>query len=160
MIYTDKTKKAIQIMYEAHKNQVDKANVPYVFHPFFVASFMDDEDSTIVALLHDVIEDTEYDISDMVKLGFSDEIIEALVCLTHKEGEDYFEYIKRISSNPLATKVKLADLSHNSDLSRLDNVTETDLQRYHKYQKCINYLKEIYQNKSYDKQSNTKINIL
>lgn len=144
MIYTEKTKKALQFMYEAHKNQVDKSNIPYVFHPFSVAYSMETEDETIVALLHDVIEDTQYNISDIKQMGFSDEVIEALICLTHNKKEDYFDYINRISTNMLATKVKLADLLHNSDLSRLDNIKDDDIERYNKYRKCIEYLDKIY----------------
>ena len=136
MIYTPNTKKAMRLCFEKHKDQVDKENVPYVFHPYTVAFNMDDEDSTIVALLHDVIEDTDTTIEEIEEMGFSNEVIEALKLLTHDKSVDYFDYINLIKANPLATKVKLADLEHNSDITRLDNVTQKDLDRIEKYKKA------------------------
>ena len=136
MIYTQNTKKAMRLCFEKHKDQVDKENVPYVFHPYTVAFNMDDEDSTIVALLHDVIEDTDTTIEEIEEMGFSNEVTEALKLLTHDKSVDYFDYINLIKANPLATKVKLADLEHNSDITRLDNVTQKDLDRIEKYKKA------------------------
>lgn len=136
MIYTQNTKKAMRLCFEKHKDQVDKENVPYVFHPYTVAFNMDDEDSTIVALLHDVIEDTDTTIEEIEEMGFSNEVIEALKLLTHDKSVDYFDYINLIKANPLATKVKLADLEHNSDITRLDEVTQKDLDRIEKYKKA------------------------
>ena len=140
MIYTPNTKKAIIFMYKKHKDQLDKSGLPYVFHPFLVAESMDDEDSTIVALLHDTIEDTDATIEDIIGLGFNENVIEALKLLTHDKSIDYFDYINKIKTNPLATKVKLADLRHNSDLSRLNTITEKDLERVRKYKKSIDIL--------------------
>ncbi|MBR0473943.1 MAG: bifunctional (p)ppGpp synthetase/guanosine-3',5'-bis(diphosphate) 3'-pyrophosphohydrolase [Erysipelotrichaceae bacterium] len=143
MIYTDATRKAMKLCFEAHKDQVDKSGVPYVFHPFHVAESMTDENSTVVALLHDVIEDTEYTIDDLKAMGVNDEVLEALRLMTHDKDEDYFSYIRRISKNELARSVKLSDLKHNSDLSRLDHEpTEEDLERYGKYQKSIRMLEQ------------------
>lgn len=136
MIYTSDTKKAMRLCFEKHKNQVDKENVPYVFHPFTVAFNMDDEDSTIVALLHDVIEDTDTTLEEIKEMGFSSEVIEALKLLTHDKSVDYFDYINLIKTNPLATKVKLADLEHNSDITRLNEITQKDLDRIEKYKKA------------------------
>lgn len=143
MIYTESTKKALKLLFEKHKNQVDKAGIPYVFHPFHVAECMDDEDSTVVALLHDIVEDTDITFEDLKNMGFNDNVIEALKLLTHTWSVNYFDYIKNISQNDIATKVKLADLSHNSDLTRLDNVTKRDIKRVEKYKKCIEYLNNI-----------------
>lgn len=149
MIYTKKTKKAIKLMFELHKNQFDKGEIPYIFHPWHVAESMLDEKRTIVALLHDVVEDKKITISELLKEGFDVEIVEAIDILTNKE-EDYFEYIKKVSTNEIARDVKIADLKHNMDLSRLSNVTEKDLLRIEKYKKCLKYL-ESAKNKSIKK---------
>lgn len=120
MIYTNLTKKALKLSFEAHKEQVDKTGLPYIFHPFHLAEQMNDEASVCVALLHDVVEDTNYSFDDLIKEGFSDDIIEALKLLTHDSKVPYLDYVYMIKENSLATKVKLADLKHNSDLSRLE----------------------------------------
>lgn len=140
MIYTEKTKKAMEIMYKQHANQFDKTGVPYIFHPWHVAESQTDETRTIVALLHDVVEDTDMTLDDIKKEGFSNEVIDALKLLTHDWNIDYFDYVKKIAENPIALDVKLADLKHNSDLSRLNNITKEDLDRKKKYDKCIEYL--------------------
>jgi len=143
MIYTAMTKKAIKLMYEAHKNQVDKAGMPYVLHPLHVAEEMEDETRTIVALLHDVVEDSDITFEKLSELGFSNTVIESLKLLTHDDNIDYFDYIQKIGTNPISMSVKLADLRHNSDLSRLDKITNEDILRVEKYKKCINYLEKI-----------------
>lgn len=140
MIYTEMTKKAIKLMFEKHKDQVDKSGMPYVFHPFHLAEQMDDEETTITALLHDIVEDTDTTFDDLRKLGFSDNVINALKLMTHDKNIDYFEYVKNISKNPIARKVKIKDLEHNMDTSRLDEVTDKDLERVKKYKKCYKYL--------------------
>lgn len=136
MIYTKATKKALAICFNAHKEQTDKSGLPYVFHPFHLAEQMETEDTVVAALLHDVIEDTEYTFEDLRKEGFSEAVIEALILLTHKEGVEYMDYVKGIKKNPIARAVKLADLAHNSDLSRLDKVDEKALERREKYIKA------------------------
>lgn len=140
MIYTEMTKKAIKLMFEKHKDQVDKSGMPYVFHPFHLAEQMDDEETTITALLHDIVEDTDTTFDDLRELGFSDNVINALKLMTHDKNVDYFEYVKKISKNPIARKVKIKDLEHNMDTSRLDEVTDKDLERVKKYKKCYKYL--------------------
>lgn len=140
MIYTAGTKKALKLCFEAHKDQVDKSGMPYVFHPFHLAEQMSDERSTIVALLHDVIEDTEYTFEDLRKMGFEDEVIEALVLMTHDDSVPYMTYVAAIKQNPIAKTVKLADLEHNSDLSRLDIIDEKALKRKEKYATAIELL--------------------
>jgi (p)ppGpp synthase/HD superfamily hydrolase len=140
MIYTDLTKKALKVCFEAHKEQVDKSGMPYVFHPFHLAEQMTDEYTTVCALLHDVIEDTDYTWQDLQKMGFPHEILEALRLLTHEESVPYMEYVQKITKNPIAIKVKIADLRHNSDLSRLDTIDEPAIARTQKYQKALDFL--------------------
>lgn len=142
MIYTAKTKAALNLCFEAHKNQTDKSGIPYVFHPFHLAEQMKDEDTTIVALLHDVVEDTDYTIADLKRMGFPTNVLEALELLTHNDGTPYMEYVAKIKDNPIAKAVKLADLEHNSDLSRLDTVDEKALKRKEKYGQAIRLLNE------------------
>ena len=140
MIYTDLTKRAFKLCFEAHKNQVDKTGMPYVFHPFHLAEQMTDEISTVCALLHDVIEDTEYTFEDLSKMGFPQEVINVLKLLTHDDSVPYMEYVKAIGVNPIAKQVKLADLKHNSDFTRLDVIDEKALVRGEKYKKAIELL--------------------
>ena len=142
MIYTELTKKALKFCFEAHKNQYDKSGMPYVFHPFHLAEQMTTEETTVVALLHDVVEDTDYTIADLTEMGFPKAITDAIGLMTHEKGVDYFEYVAAIKENPIAKAVKIADLTHNSDLSRLDEVTEKALNRREKYQKALKMLTE------------------
>lgn len=142
MIYTKMTKKALQLCFKAHKRQKDKSDMPYVFHPFHLAEQMGTEETTVVALLHDVVEDTRYTFRHLEKMGFEKPIMDALRLLTHNDGSEYMEYIARIKNNPIAKAVKLADLRHNSDLSRLDIVDSKALERREKYLKAIEYLEK------------------
>lgn len=119
MIYTILTQKAMKMCYEAHQGQFDKGGVPYVFHPMHIAEQMDTEEEICVALLHDVLEDTNYTVEDICALGFPDSVIEAINCITRPKGMDYIEYIKQVKKNNIATKVKLADIENNSDEQRL-----------------------------------------
>jgi (p)ppGpp synthase/HD superfamily hydrolase len=142
MIYTEKTKKALKLCFEAHKDQVDKSGLPYVFHPFHLAEQMTDEDTTIAALLHDVAEDTDFTLDDLRGMGFGDAVMDALALLTHDDSIPYLEYVARLKDDPIARAVKLADLRHNSDTSRLDHVDEKALQRVGKYAEAIRLLEE------------------
>ena len=142
MIYTPETKKAMKLCFDAHKKQVDKSGLPYVFHPFHLAEQMTDEDTTVVALLHDVVEDSDYTFADLQELGFSESVLAALRLLTHDESVPYMDYVAAIKKNPVARAVKLADLRHNSDLSRMDEVTEKTLARREKYLAAIRLLEE------------------
>lgn len=137
MIYTDKTKKAMKLCFEAHKDQVDKSGMPYVFHPFHVAEQMKDEVTTIVALLHDVVEDTKYTLDDIAARGFGQDVVDALALMTHDKDVPYMEYVAKLKNNPVARAVKLADLAHNSDPTRLDVVDEKAEERFDKYKKAI-----------------------
>jgi len=140
MIYTAKTKIALKLCFEAHKDQVDKSGMPYVFHPFHLAEQMNDEDTTIVALLHDVVEDTEYTIEDLREKGFGEKVIEAIRLMTHDSSVPYMEYVAQIKTNPIAKAVKLADLKHNSDTTRLETITPKDEKRAEKYREAIKLL--------------------
>ena len=139
MINTKLTRKAMIIAYEAHKNQVDKSGVPYIYHPIHVAEQMDTENECIIALLHDVVEDTNVTFKQLEEV-FSKEIIDLLKLLTREENIEYDEYIKRIKNNSIACKVKIADLTHNLDKTRLDFVTEVDVKRSEKYKKALQIL--------------------
>jgi (p)ppGpp synthase/HD superfamily hydrolase len=129
MLYTPLTKKAMIICFEAHKYQKDKSGLPYVFHPFHLAEQMNDETTTIIALLHDVVEDTDITFDDLKSAGFPEEVTDALRLLTHSPDVPYMDYIANIKNNKSAKEVKLADLRHNSDMSRYDTVTERDIER-------------------------------
>ena len=146
MIYTELTKKALKIAYNAHKHQVDKTGLPYIYHPLHLAYQLETEDEITLALLHDVIEDSHYTFEDLIQSGIPDHIIEALTYLTHDNNMTYEDYIHRISENSLSVRVKLADLKHNSDLSRLDHITDKDLQRQKKYLDAIEYLNQYINN--------------
>ena len=117
MIYTPLTNTAMRIAYQAHHGQLDYNGIPYIFHPIHLAESMDDEISCCVALLHDTVEDTALTIADL-KAVFPPEVTDAVALLTHSNGTDYFDYVRAIKDNPIARKVKLADLAHNSDQSR------------------------------------------
>ena len=140
MLYTEKIKKALEIAFDAHKDQVDKAGLPYIYHPFYLATQMETEDSIIVALLHDVVEDSHYTVEDLENHGFSTTIIAALRLLTHEDSEDYITYIHRVKENELARIVKLADLKHNSDESRLSHIDDKARERLNRYAESIKIL--------------------
>ena len=118
MIYTPLTVKAMNVAYNAHHGQKDKTGAPYIFHPIHVAEQMEDETTTCIALLHDVLEDTSVTLAELER-EFPREVTEALKLLTRAPGMDYLEYVRKVKSNPAARAVKLADLAHNSDEGRL-----------------------------------------
>lgn len=135
--------KAINLSVEKHRGQIDKGGMPYILHPLYVMTKMDTENEKIVAVLHDIIEDTDVTFNYLRSNGFSDEVINALECLTRKNGEDYFCYIERIKTNRIAVKVKLADLEHNMDLRRIKNLTDEDIIRsIKKYKRAWDELKK------------------
>ncbi|WP_274459898.1 HD domain-containing protein [Gemella haemolysans] len=134
------SEKAYEIAKKAHLGQVDKAGEDYIKHPEKVASFVKTDEEKAVAYLHDVIEDTELTLEDLNKYDFSKEVLEAVDIITKKRGEDYQSYLNSVKKNKLARAVKLADLRHNSDLTRLIKVTEKDIKRKEKYQKAIDFL--------------------
>ena len=142
MIYTEQTQNAMKLCYQAHAGQSDKSGVPYVLHPVHLAEQMDDEISTVVALLHDVVEDTEYTFTDLEQMGFAPEAIEALKLMTHDMQTDYLDYVRNLAENPIARKVKMADLMHNLDAARLKNPSERMEQKRVMYRKALKILKE------------------
>lgn len=117
MLYTEMTIRAMKLAYDAHQGQLDKSGMPYIFHPYHLAEQMDDEVSCTVALLHDVAEDTPITLEELEKL-FPPAVIIPLRLLTHQEGVPYEDYVRAIKQDPIAKKVKLADIRHNSDQSR------------------------------------------
>ncbi len=142
MLYTELTKRALKLCYAAHKDQTDKSGLPYVFHPFHLAEQMPDEETTVVALLHDVVEDTPYTLEVLAQMGFPQRVLEALALLTHDSVVPYLDYVAKLKPDPIARRVKLADLRHNSDLTRLGRVDETDRARVKKYAAAIRLLEE------------------
>jgi guanosine-3',5'-bis(diphosphate) 3'-pyrophosphohydrolase len=131
---------AIAISNQAHAGQLDKAGKPYISHPLTVMAQMDTLESKIVAVLHDAIEDSDLKIEDLVKQGFPEFITDAIAAITKLEGEQYEDYILRVKSNAIARKVKIADVTHNMDISRIANPTEKDWQRLEKYKKVLQEL--------------------
>ncbi len=144
MLYTPLTKLALKICFEAHKDQVDKGGLPYVFHPFHLAEQMGTEAEVVVALLHDVMEDTAMTADDLIAAGIPKECVSSLLLMTHDAATPYLDYVATIARDPVARKVKLADLAHNSDLSRLDHEpTPKDLARIEKYRRAIELLSNV-----------------
>ena len=136
-LYLDR---AIELAKQHHEGQTDKAGKPYIDHPLRVMNQVESEEEKIVAVLHDIVEDTDISLDDLRSEGFSEEVVSAVECLTKQDGENYDSYIERISFNPLAVKIKLADLEDNSDLTRLPEVTDKDLERIEKYDKALEKL--------------------
>jgi len=136
-LYLDR---AIELAKQHHEGQTDKAGNPYIEHPLRVMNQVESEEEKIVAVLHDIVEDTDISLDDLRNEGFSKEVVSAVECLTKQDGENYDSYIERISFNPLAVKIKLADLEDNRDLTRLPEVTDKDLERVEKYDKALEKL--------------------
>lgn len=138
MLYTALTKKALRLAFSAHMGALDKAELPYIFHPYEVARMQTDEYCVCAALLHDVLEDTALEAEDLK--DFPPEVVEAVCLLTHSKDEPYFDYVRRVAQNPIAAAVKRADLVHNSDLSRLEVADARALERVEKYRKALRIL--------------------
>ena len=143
MIYTDKTKAAMRLCFEAHKDQLDKSGLPYVFHPLLVAEQMSTEEEVCVALLHDVMEDTALTVDDIREAGMSEDVVEALLLMTHNPSVEYMDYVASLADNPLARRAKMADLCHNMNVGRLDSVTKADWQRQEKYAQAYRMLEQV-----------------
>jgi (p)ppGpp synthase/HD superfamily hydrolase len=134
--------RAAAIAKQAHADQVDKGGAPYITHPIRVALAVDGEEAKIVALLHDVVEDSEWTLDQLSAAGFSEVVVKAVDALTHKDREDYFDAVRRAKANPLAKVVKLADLADNSDRTRLGEIDEQDERRLEKYARARDLLLE------------------
>ncbi|MDO1445966.1 Rad52/Rad22 family DNA repair protein [Rhodocytophaga aerolata] len=132
--------KAITIAVEAHKNQTDRYQAPYIMHVMRVMMRGKTEEEKICGILHDVVEDTEWTFEDLKKEGFTDAMIEALRCLTKGENEPYDDYISRVKTNKLAIAVKLNDLEDNMDVRRLPQMEPNDVDRFNKYLKAYQQL--------------------
>lgn len=133
---------AFEIAKEAHAGQTDKAGLDYILHPLQVAAEVTTDEEKAVALLHDIIEDTDVTASELLAKGLPDNVVEAVEALTKKHNQNYAAYMAGVKKNRLATAVKLADLKHNSDLTRLEKITQKDRDRAEKYRKAIEYLSD------------------
>ncbi|MDQ2720440.1 MAG: phosphohydrolase [Bacteroidota bacterium] len=125
--------RAVEIATEAHKNQVDKNKDPYILHILRVMNAGRTINEKIVGILHDLIEDTSWTFGDLEREGFSEEVVDAIKCLTKKEDEDYNQFVERVKTNSLAIKIKINDLLDNLDIKRLNEVTDKDIPRLNKY---------------------------
>lgn len=134
--------KALEIATKAHEGQYDKSGVPYIEHPKHVAEGVHGDISKATAYLHDVIEDTDVTADDLRRVGIPEEVVEAVVVLTHGEHENYYDYIRRVKKNPIAKEVKIADLKHNSDRSRIKTMMPNDVVRLAKYKKALRIINE------------------
>lgn len=135
--------RAIQIAVEAHAGAKDRGGKPYILHPIGVMMRCETEDEKIVAILHDVVEDTEWTFEALRKEGFSETIIEALETVTkHAEDEDYDEFVQRSLKNEIGRKVKIADLRENLDVTRIGELNEKDIERINKYKRALRTLTE------------------
>jgi len=132
--------KAISIAVQAHSGQKDKAGMPYVLHPLRLMLRQDSPEAMVVAVLHDVVEDTNVTIDQLAEAGFSGAVLEAIWLLTHDKSIPYMDYIRAIANNTSARQVKLADLIDNMDLSRIPNPQEKDFARLEKYKIAYHYL--------------------
>ena len=135
IIYENKElNKAYEIASMAHKNQKDKGGIEYINHPVAVSTLVGSLEEKIVALLHDVVEDTRVTLEELKSFGFNDNVIAAIDAISKKAGESTDDYMNRVKNNKLACSVKKADLLHNMDMSRLKVVNKKDLERLDKYQ--------------------------
>jgi (p)ppGpp synthase/HD superfamily hydrolase len=134
--------KAIHIASEAHLNQTDKGGKPYILHPLWVMDRVRHlgEDYMIVAVLHDVVEDSDWTVEKLANEDFNLKVISALLLLTHHESQSYDDYIKAIANDRIAREVKLRDLEHNSKITRLKGLRKKDFDRLEKYHRAYTYL--------------------
>lgn len=139
--YESLLQRAIAIAAKAHDGQVDKAGKPYLYHPLFVMENVNSLDQKIVAVLHDAVEDSELTLDQLRSEGFPEFIVKAIAAITKIEGEPYAAYLERVMANPIALRVKIADVTHNLDIRRIANPTEADFQRIAKYKKVLNQLR-------------------
>ncbi|MGF1528921.1 MAG: HD domain-containing protein [Candidatus Competibacterales bacterium] len=134
--------RAMEIAVAAHKGQRQKNGQPYVLHPLGLMFAVTTADAKIAAVLHDVVEDSHWTLADLRAEGFSPQVVDALDCLTHREGEAYQDYIDRIATNRVARQVKLADLVDNMNLLRLPTFADQDAVRLAKYHAAWRRLSE------------------
>lgn len=132
---------ALQTAKKAHAGQVDKAGRDYIEHPIAVAEKVNTPEEKMAAYLHDVVEDTDVTLEDLRSLGFPESVIEAVDCLTKREGVSLADYLYRVKHNEIARVVKLADLAHNSDINRIPEPKEKDYKRVERYHREAEYLR-------------------
>lgn len=132
---------AIALAVKAHTGQVDKAGQIYILHPLRVMFAVEGETAQIVAVLHDVVEDSDTTFVDLLAMGYSTEVLSALDCLTRRDGETYMEFVQRAKVNPIARQVKLADMEDNMDVRRLTQITDKDRERLNRYRNAWKFLK-------------------
>lgn len=138
-----KLSRAIEIAVAAHDGQGDKAGAPYILHPLRVMLKMHTDEERIVAVLHDVVEDSDWTFDALRNEGFSLTIIAALACVTKQDGESYENFVQRAASNPIARRVKIADIEDNMDLSRIPNPTDADYARLEKHRRALEQLTDV-----------------
>ena len=138
----DSIETAVQMALDAHGGQTDKSGETYILHPLRLMQEVETREEKIVALLHDVVEDSERTFEDLEE-EFSEEIISAVKCMTKKDGESYSEFIQKAKQNDIAREVKKADIRDNLNIERLDELEDADLQRIKKYHRSLNELKQI-----------------
>ncbi len=132
--------KAIAIASKAHAGQVDKAGRPYILHPLRLMLKFRNEDEMIVAVMHDVVEDSDISLDELKNSGFSEVVTQAIDCLSKRNGESYEDFILRIANNALARKIKVEDIKDNLDLTRIEHLDAKDLARVEKYHRALNFL--------------------
>ena len=135
--------RAIEIAVAAHKGAVDKGGQPYILHPLAVMMDLKTDQEKIVGVLHDVVEDTDWTFEALKEEGFSEEVIEALRSVTKSDSDSsYLDFIERAKANAIGRNVKIADLKHNMDLSRIHSISNLDLERFERYKKSLEIIEK------------------
>ena len=140
--FTKLRERAMQIAEKVHRDQVDKAGKPYIGHPIRVERMCSRQEDRLVALLHDTVEDGGIASEYLLIVGFPQEVVDAVLSVSRKRGEDYFDFILRCKANPIGRRVKIADLKDNMDITRLNELTDKDIERLKKYHKAYKILNE------------------
>ena len=135
--------RAIAIAAQAHQEQREKSGAPYIMHPIRLMLRMNTETEMMVAILHDVVEDTPWTFEQLRQEGFSEEVLQALDCVTRRSTETYSEFVDRARDNPVARRVKLADLEDNMDIRRLPDISDRSLERLKKYHEAWRSLRDV-----------------
>lgn len=142
MNFDELREKAMQIAIKVHRGQLDKGGNDYINHPVRVERRCTCQEDRLVALLHDTIEDGNIASEYLLLVGFSQEVVDAVLSVSRKRGEDYFEFIQRCKANPIGRRVKICDLEDNMDITRLKELTEKDIERLKKYHEAYKMLNE------------------
>lgn len=137
--------KSIALVASEFIGKLDRGGQPYVLHCLHVMNRMPqgDHELMMIAVMHDLIEDRDVALDDLVVMGYSPRVVTALDMLTHRDGESYDKYINRVACNPDAVLVKLADLRHNSDIMRMKGLRQKDFERLEKYHRAYEYLNSL-----------------